>query len=592
MVRIWSGLLAAAIALAFGECTAQPQAPVTWTQSRWFGLAPIPVVTQVVPMGDTLALSGIDGSQSLSYTVYSYDNGQSVSDWQLVSSSQPENNALRLSGSRGNVLLVRIYTGSAPWQSWIRTSFDGGASWSADHHFISGGNRYPFLSGLVGASVRTNVIGGIRCAITTDAGTTWQPEMVVPQADTLYNITLHSLTMTQGSLILLAYRQIPGDRILRYSISADSGVSWTAIQDFPNLPEQAGALNSHSVVADHSSQVALVSTTWYPGFDTPQQLWVHRTTDGGQTWDTGRPLTDSATVRAYDEPVLFCRGKLWGIAWPDIRDGGTPDLLWRFSANHGRDWYPAQTVIAEVRGLWQTVGQFVVDSVRLYRIENLDPDADSLDVRTISGAIEADLLPPEMFAVSLPDDSADIGDTLSFALSVADNDTLSLVHMFVVRDGSDTVVVLCSRTGDFSWQSEWVVGEPGLYRYGFEAEDFWENREFLVDSSEFWFATRGLSTAQQSPAIAHAYAVGVYPNPANVAPVLTLAAGWYAHGNLSIRVINLLGQEVGRLSLTSGHVQSRYVPLDPLFSNATSGIYFLEVHNAVEHATVKILILQ
>lgn len=578
--------------LGYGFADAQPQAPVVWSETRWLGLDSVPTVSQVVPMGDTLALCGIDGGQALSYTAYSYNNGMTVSDWQLVQSLQPENNAVQLAGSEGRVLLVRIYTGSVPWQSWIRISSDGGASWTSDRYSMTGGHRYVFLTGLLGASIRTNVADGIRSAITTNAGETWQPEVIVPQGDTL-STTIHSLAISQQSLILLAHRMMPSPifHVLMYSTSSDTGMSWSTMEEFPGLPTQSGSLNSYSIAADHLSSVAIASTTWYPGFSTPQELWMHRTTDGGQTWEDGRRLTDSATVRLGAEPVMFCRGKLWGIAWPDVRGEGLPDLQWKFSANHGRDWYPEQIVALEVRGVWETCGQFDGDSVKLYRIENTDQDGQLLDVRTVSGAIESDITPPEIFPEIVPNDSVNVGDTLSFVVSASDNDTLSSVRMILERIGEEQVVVEFLYASEFMWEANWYVEQSGNYQYSFEAEDFWENIGFLADTSTFRFVTRGLST-HAHPEFVQTWAVEVYPNPANLTPILRLSESWFEHGDVAIRALNLLGQEVGRMNLVPSRGQSGILVLDPVFQNVTSGVYLLVVHNAIRHTAVKALILR
>ncbi|MBU0507772.1 T9SS type A sorting domain-containing protein [bacterium] len=579
-----------------GPAIAQPQAPIEWGEVRWLGFASSPGIIQILPMGDTLAFYGL-GPQGRCYTSYSYDNGLTISAWRLVQPQGQLDNYANMAGCDGHVMLVRTFIDPNPWQSWVQLSSDGGSSWSGDTFGLTGGHRYSFLSGWLGASVRTQLLVGdlvqMRCAITLDAGQTWASEVIVPGGDTL-EVSQSSFGITRGSMIIIArQRYIGSEDFLHYSVSEDSGGSWSQMQLLPGQPNSTGFLSKYCAVADRFSPVCIVSSTWNRGIENPQQrLWIHRTVDGGSSWESARSMTDSLTVRRNSEPTLFCRGKLFGVAWPDVRGTELPDLLWRFSANHGRNWYPEQAVIFDVRGVEHLWGQFDDNSVRIYWIERIDSASGPIDARAIWGAMTPDTIPPEVVPLALPPDTVAVNAQILFLAAISDNDMLSQERLRVCSE-TDSVTVPMTWTGT-DYMALWRVPHEGRYWYRIEGEDWWENVGGYPDSSWAMLVTPGWVDAVNDPYTLSpsTFNLSVYPNPSNSWPTIRLSSDWLIHGQVTIEVFNLLGQSVGHASVTGNHYGKIISINEVMPEPVSSGIYWIQVRNNAESKLAKILLLR
>jgi hypothetical protein len=313
-------------------------------------------------------------------------------------------------------------------------------------------------------------------------------------------------------------------------------------------------------------------------------LYVYRTTDGGQSWEAARNLSEGHPLLRYAAaPELFCRGKLWGVVWEDFWNPDTTQwgVYWRLSANHGKDWYPAQPLGLDVPSMAYSGGQFVGHEVRVYWNDQY------YDYATATGLMTEDTVRPELLFDLAPVDTIRTGDSLWFEAEASDNDTLSEVRAVVMDSADQRTVVVLSSQGNHQYRGGFVVPHDGLFRNRGEAEDFWENVATDPDSGWLTFHTEGWS-GLDNPLILHpsSFILSVFPNPCNGWPHVRLSPDWFSKGPATITVYNVLGQKMLETRLSSATM------LSALDAPAATGLYLLEVSSATHHERQKLLVLK
>ena len=277
--------------------------------------------------------------------------------------------------------------------------------------------------------------------------------------------------------------------------------------------------------------------------------YLHRTTDGGESWEPYIAMTNGEWVSQLgNAPANFCHGKLWVLAYQYCHPL-TPEIfihVW-FSANHGKSWYPPSIAADSALDVEIMTGQFQGREVRLYWTQVCDRNGEwNYDFRTVAGEFTADTLPPVLSAPQVLPDTVALGDTLVFAVDVQENDTLYEVGLRLWSEaGLDTLLRL---TGDDScrWQGAFVIADSGHYHYRYEAEDFWEQRTSLARQRRTGVrcpgGAGGGSAGDLRPS---AFELAVLPNPFNSTTEIRYAVPRASH--VSLRVFDVMGREVGVL---------------------------------------------
>ncbi|MFZ5432457.1 MAG: T9SS type A sorting domain-containing protein [Calditrichota bacterium] len=535
----------------------QAQAPIEWGQARWLGIGNASDYRPAVLLGDTIVFTSLQPDQHYNRfrpgTIYSHDNCLTFSPWQLFDTTYYHNFYCNLSGSATAIYAYGYGEGSQPSDDvlWSFQSLDGGVSWQAGTPAIDGFRIASMLT--VGPQViriDVNFPPGQyyrkRAAISSDNGVTWQENIVVGNDD-LVCPRPASLAATHDHFIVVAgdTGSTSSERSLVAAISDRSGQVWTPFSLLPDQPLTRTSLQ-YSIAGDTASETAIVAALegygWYE-----RNLYICRTTNGGQTWEppyfltTGRPLNGD-----YAAPEIFCRGKLWGVLWEDYwnPDSTQWGIYLSFSANHGKHWYPPSPQGEDFPSMFYSGGQFVGDELRLYWSDWGDIGWDYL---TATGMLTADVLPPQVQSLSIPPDTVRVDQVLSFAAEAVDQDTLSEVRL-VLRWGNDSTRIPMTRGEDQHYQATFTVPEEDYYSYRIEAEDFWENVGCDPDTGWAVFVTDGWNGARESSiSLPASFSLLAYPNPFNATTTLSFSLSHTSPVSLS--VFNLLGQAVYQADL-------------------------------------------
>jgi hypothetical protein len=575
---------------------AQSTIPVEWSEARQIGAVhELHESTQMVPMGDTLVFSMTEyetGIHRNPYTCYSYDNGMTVSAWFLMDDQVSNADFLNIAGSNGRVI---AFLGNSE-HDWLKISENGGANWSNIMQWGSGVGLYHIGFSLGDTLFRARRIPvndpdfeAIDLRTSLDGGQTWSQGVIF---DTLnYPLLSRRLVVTHSRLLLIARNTNNPEnrRRLSYTIGYNRGASWTHDTNLPDQPYYIGAvsgLQEVTAAADTESETVIIASYWSSAVILGD-LWLTRSIDGGDSWESPMNLSNSGLALApTGGSHIFCRGKLWGVAWQAGLDSALYSVFWSMSANHGKTWYPPQLVVFDNYAAPYTIGQFVGDEVRLYYTSCIAENCTEAAFFTVNGIVTPDSTLPELIETIHPSDTVEVGDTLHFQIEVTDNDTLSRVAMGII-DHENVLVLMDLDTVDYgSYEATFIVPRTGRYRYWYEAEDYWENVGTLPVDTSFAFVTNDYNeAAEQNPSIASDWSIGVYPNPFNAETTIELEVE-HQFGTVDLKIYNTLGQVVHSQSLPvmGSKMKYRWDGKD-----ISSGIYFVTAAVGETRKVVKVV---
>jgi len=583
---------------------AQPQAPVVWGEARWAHLAGWPGLRQiitmgVIPMGDTLLFTALNAGSAVSDTILvrsSFDNGQTFTPWQGLTQGN-ESVSAQFAGSAGRYYAFFSQGAVPPAAVWVRTSDDGGVTWSGIQQYredayglygLAAGNQVlAKYAGLVNGEEVQFVIQS------NDGGQSWTVPILIDSADFLSNYFHQSIAFTRSHrLIVEKPSEWREDYRLYVARGDSSGQDWTHFELLPGQNNEDKAAMRRAMAGDTASEVAGVQGDYGDRHnpDAPLQPLFFRTTNGGESWQMPTSLSNGQWVISYlfatHVPANVCQGKLWLQGWEQDDPQGWNFLGARFSANHGKNWYPLQMAVDSLAQSNLFSGQIRGNQIDLYWAQGCCGQAQPWDYRMVTGAITPDTMFPELAPGITPADTVRVGQPLQFLAMVTDNDTLSEVRLVIVELSGDTLRTGMVRVADDLYYITWVVPDSGYYSYWYEAEDFWENIATLPDSGTFHFVTEGWSASADFILHPSSFILSVFPNPCNTWPALTLSPEWFEQGPVKITVYNALGQEVIRQTTTSAAVS--FSPDVP----AASGTYLLQVSNRVHSTMQKFVVLK
>jgi hypothetical protein len=386
---------------------------------------------------------------------------------------------------------------------------------------------------LVSGRPNSDTLQDKRASVSVDGGDSWLPSVSIAND----RRAVYEAAATYGHFLLLQDQAVSHIAHWYCASSDDAGQIWNPAMELPGQP-LAAHLSAGSIAGDTTSETALVLSVGtlndYSGAD----LYLHRTTDGGQSWQAPQALTTDAPLFYLALPEILCAGKLWAVVW---QDRGDHLLYWRFSANHGRNWYPRQFVTDPEGWALHTWGQFVGNEARVYWDAATDS---SCDYRNPTGIITPDTIRPNLVMSLLPVDTIHTGDTVYFDATATDNDTLSAVRVLIADSAGPCTTLVLSDAGGHVYRGALILPHDGIFRYRGEAEDFWENVAASPDSGWISFFVESPNRASTRCPYPSFFAVSVFPNPSNGWPRIQLSPEWFAHGAVTVAVYNVLGQKV------------------------------------------------
>jgi hypothetical protein len=540
-------------------------------------------------MGDTLVFIGaMPDSQTPPWyragVISSFDNGSTFSNWQILDSTLQGGPSPRchLFGFQSDVF--------AFVEGRVVRSTDAGITW------VTNRERLPHQSINIGYHSANRVFSLDRyynndsliytASLSEDRGDHWRIGVPVPD-DISDGVQPGSIAATQNRILILGY-----DRTSASTLTVSSGdrnaANWQSFVDLSG-PPQVNA-NPPFLLGDSLSETAMVlqevaTTSW-----TRADLYLNRTTDGGRTWDGARNLSEGHPLQRLNAlPELFYRGKLWGVIWEDWwnPDSTQWGVYSRISANHGKDWYPAQPLGLDMPSMEYSGGQFVDNEVRVYW------GSIGYDYGTATGIMTPDTLPPSITLIQVPDSTSEAHQAVQFIAHVVDNDTLSEVTLLLNWGDGGVFSYPMIRGDNDSYSFTFQLPEEARYLYKIQAEDFWENVGSYPDSG--WASFHTVHWSAVDPGfIVHpsSFILSCFPNPFN--PTTTISFSLPKAGYIDLNVYDVTGRLVR--CLAGGHIGP---PLqvgthDIAFegSDLPSGIYFVLMEAGEFAQTRKMVLLK
>ncbi|MCX6600689.1 MAG: T9SS type A sorting domain-containing protein [bacterium] len=548
--------------------------------------------------GDTLLFAALNVGTEVSDTILvcsSFDNGQTFTPWIHASDGSSFVSA-QFAGSAGRFYACFSEGTILPRETWLRISLDGGLTWSAMRQYRT--NTYALRGFACGNRVFAAYRGYVNndpstCGFgSNNGGQDWSARVTI---DTAYFYLLYfdqSIAFTQAHTLLIEEPVPSVNPDLRlYVARGDSvGQNWTTFQVLPcQHYDEYGCQYIATIVGDTASESAGVLGI-FGDWDAsaPMTPLHYRTQNVATGWEDCVLMGPPRIIPALGStlvPANVCAGKLWLVGWEHLSGSGWNYLGARFSANHGKNWYPLQVAADSLVEAWQFSGQIRGNRIDIYW-DQYTISQDRHDYRMVRGVITPDTMLPVLSTGSAPPETVRVGRQVEFSIVATDNDTLSEVRLMVVAPSGDTLRFGMPRGADHLFQFTWEVPDSGFYPYWYAAEDFWENVATLPDSGSFHFVAEGSSASDDFILHPSSFSLSVFPNPCNTWPSLTLSPEWFVLGPVEITVFNALGQEVIH-QVTTGTP----VPFSPDVP-AASGTYLLQVSNRVHSAMQKFVVLK
>jgi len=192
-------------------------------------------------------------------------------------------------------------------------------------------------------------------SVSADAGTTWTSAAILNSDAAVDAASVQdrrvSLAWAGDTTWVAAWDSVQrsgADADLYYSRSIDDGASWSAPVALNTDSAGSGDDWGVDLLADPSFGVG---AAWYsnqPRLSTGSDydIFVMRTTDGGQTWDSVRAVNSDATTDSGDDsfPRWATNGSgAWSTTWWSTKDvGGTigtdNDVFFSASIDSGENW--------------------------------------------------------------------------------------------------------------------------------------------------------------------------------------------------------------------------------------------------------------
>jgi hypothetical protein len=467
----------------------------------------------------------------------------------------------------------------------IHRSLDSGGSWTLARSALrTRGLQSLSVDESEALCLQWNVINDTTVSwstvLTTNSGDSWQfpiqvtvPHEVFPQEIglTRTNSLILGITSSNALWISLSDRDGNNRQPFQHIMESEPGNSLPPFLYADARSDYAGILQ------------AVGGSSWYSA-----DLRVFRSEDQGLTWGEPQMLTTGRPVGATDaEPEMFGRNNLWGVVWHDYWNPDTTQrvIYCRLSANHGKDWYPAQLIYFDLNYMSYSSGQFIGNEMRIYWMDNYG------DYGSATGIMAPDTLRPVMDVLHVPDSSATPNQVAQFIVRPTDNDTLSEVRLFLDWGTGHVFTYPMNRSETGRYFFNFLIPREAEYRYRIESEDFWENVGCYPDTGWASFHTANWDAADPRVIVQPAsFSVSVFPNPCNGWPSLKLSADWFEHGPVSLTVRDLLGRTLWSRGVNPS---TSVLPLQDAGAAAyVSGIYVLTVSRPGRTTHVKFLALR
>jgi len=209
---------------------------------------------------------------------------------------------------KGNLMLFyKIGPSPSTWKGYLKTSKDGGVTWSAQQALPEGylgpiKNKPVLVGKNLFCPTSTEGKGGwnIHFEVTPDFGKTWKQITVAKGPDTLEGIQPSILKHKDGRLQILARSR---NRAVLESWSSDQGMTWTPLAK-TNLPNNNSGTDA--VTMKDGRQVLVYNHVLPPGklakgARTPLNVAVSK---DGKTWYAALILEDSP-ISQYSYPSVI-----------------------------------------------------------------------------------------------------------------------------------------------------------------------------------------------------------------------------------------------------------------------------------------------
>jgi len=251
------------------------------------------------------------------------------------------------SGAEGTAIAVEGSNIYVAWSDqtpgnneiYFRKSTDSGSSWQASKRltYNTGSSWWPSIA-VYGTSIYvvwmddTSGNKEIYFRKSADDGATWQSQKrLTSNSGESWNPKI----VENGNAIFIVWTDnTPGNYEIYFIKSIDGGATW---QSAKKLTNTAGDSFRPSI-ANSGSKLCIV---WYDITPGNREIYFRKSTDGGDTWQTTKRLTNNAGESRYPK-IALDSSNIYAV-WQDSTPGNY-EIYFRKSADDGATWQPAKRI--------------------------------------------------------------------------------------------------------------------------------------------------------------------------------------------------------------------------------------------------------
>ena len=140
------------------------------------------------------------------------------------------------------------------------------------------------------------------------------------------------------SVLYAVGKEVPGERFprsaLRFVRSTDAGRTWSD----PRTVNDGAEFGSHNFHALTAAPDGTLLATWLDARRGKSGVWMSRSTDGGRSWETNRPIYSDPTCPCCRTAVAVASDGSIYVAWRAILAGDVRDVVVTRSTDGGKTW--------------------------------------------------------------------------------------------------------------------------------------------------------------------------------------------------------------------------------------------------------------
>jgi hypothetical protein len=324
------------------RCQIEPE-DITSSQAHVYNNLSIPQVSgEEVPVLVNNPSPGGGNSNSLNFIIYNnyeFKTGKNISNYPEGRSSNPS----ILTDNDGNATVIWDDTRLHYVEIFFSRTTDKGTSWSEPRNITHYG-PYPSWQNSAGidnnnnmyviwrSKIKTGAIYYTYISKSTDDGQTWTDAISIPHSQSCYRPRIG--IGNEGIYVVWKKWDYPGMYDVYFTRSLDRGTSWSRPINISNTPNRAEYID---IITNKNGRIYVA---WFDSFLDERFIYFTKSTNKGLSWGTPVKLDSIAGDEVTNYPKIAYEGdKYVYLFWKNkVTQEGPYQIFFKRSTDGGETW--------------------------------------------------------------------------------------------------------------------------------------------------------------------------------------------------------------------------------------------------------------